>query len=58
MPTKDGFNNRQLHIEDYLRMIPAEQGRQEGVLDYRRIAEEIGTITDFWTDNLLELQKG
>ena len=55
MPTKDGFNNRQLHIEDYLRMIPAEQGRQEGVLDYRRIAEEIGTITDFWTDNLLEL---
>ena len=55
MSTKDGYNNRQLHIEDYLRMIPAEQGRQGGVLDYRRIAEKIGTITDFWTDNLLEL---
>ncbi|MEE1228415.1 MAG: group II intron reverse transcriptase/maturase [Lachnospiraceae bacterium] len=25
------------------------------MLDYRRIAEKIGTITDFWTDNLLEL---
>ena len=55
MSTKDGYNNRQLHIEDYLRMIPADQGRQGGVLDYRRIAEKIGTITDFWTDNLLEL---
>ena len=55
MSTKDGYNNRQLHIEDYLRMIPAEQERQGGVLDYRRIAEKIGTITDFWTDNLLEL---
>ena len=53
--TESGFKNRQLHIEDYLRMIPAEQERQGGVLDYRRIAEKIGTITDFWTDNLLEL---
>ena len=55
MSTKDGFKNRQLHMEDYLRVIPAEQGRETGVFDYRRIAEDDNTITDFWTDNLLEL---
>ena len=42
-------------MEDYLRVIPAEQGRKTGVFDYRRIVEDDNTITDFWTDNLLEL---
>lgn len=55
MSTKDGFNGRQLHIEDYLWKIPAEQGKQAGVPAYQRIAEEEGIITDFWTDNLLDL---
>ena len=27
-------------MEDYLRVIPAEQGRETGVFDYRRIAED------------------
>ena len=55
MSTKDGFNGRQLHIEDYLCGIPAEQGKEAGVPDYRRIAEDDSIITNFWTDNLLEL---
>ena len=36
--TKDGFKDRQLHIEDYLQMVSAEQN----------------IITDFQTDNLME----
>ena len=55
MATKDGFNGRQLQIEDYLCVIPAEQGKEAGVPDYRRIAEDDSIITNFWTDNLLEL---
>lgn len=55
MPTKDGFEGRQLHMEDYLWKIPAEQGKEKGVPDYRRIAGDDNTITNFWTDNLLEL---
>lgn len=31
METRHGFKYRQLHIEDYLREIPAEQGRVTGV---------------------------
>ena len=31
METKHGTKYRQLHIEDYLREIPAEQGRGTGV---------------------------
>lgn len=53
--TKDGFKDRQLHREDYLQMIPAEQGRQAEVSVYQRITENNDIITDFWTDNLLEL---
>ena len=53
--TKDGFKDRQLHMEDYLQMIPAEQGRQAEVSVYQRITENNDIITDFWTDNLLEL---
>jgi len=53
--TKDGFKDRQLHMEDYLQMVPAEQGEYAEVSVYQRITENNDTITDFWTDNLLEL---
>lgn len=55
MSTKDGWGGRQLHMEDYLCGIPAEQGKETGVPDYRRIAEDECIITNFWTDKLLEL---
>lgn len=55
MITKDGFKDRQLHIEDYLCVIPAERGRKTGVSVYQRIAGGDDIITDFWTNNLLEL---
>ena len=45
--TKDRFNNRQLHIEDYLQMVSAEQKEYAEVLDYQRIAENNHIITDF-----------
>jgi len=53
--TNDGFKDRQLHIEDYLQMAAAEQGEYAEVFIYQRIAENNHTITDFWTENLLEL---
>ncbi len=55
MTTKDGFKDRQLHIEDYLWEIPAEREREAGVSVYQRIAGGDDIITDFWTNNLLEL---
>lgn len=53
--TKDGFKDRQLHMEDYLQMVPAEQGENAEGFVYQRITENNDIITDFWTDNLLEL---
>ena len=53
--TKDGFKDRQLHMEDYLQMASAEQKEYAGVSVYQRITENNDIITDFWTDNLLEL---
>ena len=53
--TKDGFKDRQLHMEDYLQMVSAEQKEYAGVSVYQRITENNDIITDFWTDNLLEL---
>ena len=53
--TESRFKNRQLHIEDYLQMVSAEQGEYAEVFDYRKITEKSGIITDYWTDNLLEL---
>ena len=53
--TESRFKNRQLHIEDYLQMVSAEQKEYAEVFDYRRIAEKSGIITDYWTDNLLDL---
>ena len=53
--TESGFKNRQLHIEDYLQMVSAEQKEYAEVFDYSRITEKSGVITDYWTNNLLEL---
>jgi len=53
--TKNGFKNRQLHIEDYLQMVSAEQKEYAEVFDYQRITENNDIIADFWTNNLMEL---
>ena len=49
--TKDGLEDRQLHIEDYLQMVSAEQKEYAEVFDYSKIAEKSGVITDYWTNN-------
>ncbi len=53
--TESRFKNRQLHIEDYLQMVSAEQREYAEVFDYSKITEKSGVITDYWTNNLLEL---
>ena len=53
--TKSRFKNRQLHIEDYLQMVSAEQKENAEVFDYSKITEKSGIITDYWTDSLLDL---
>ena len=53
--TKDGIKDRQLHMEDYLQMVSAEQKEYAEVSVYQRITENNDIITNFWTDNLLEL---
>lgn len=55
MATEDGFEYRQLHIEDYLLMVSAEQREQAEEYARRRIASDDDAITDLWTDELLEL---
>ena len=52
--TESGFKNRQLHMEDYLQMVSAEQKEYAEVFDYSKITEK-SVITDYWTNNLLEL---
>ena len=52
--TKDGFKDRQLHIEDYLQMVSAEQKEYAEVSAHQRITENNDIITDFQTDGLLE----
>ena len=52
METGHGIKYRQLHIEDYLREIPAEQGRETGEYAHERITGNPDTNTDFRTDNL------
>ena len=52
--TKDGFKYRQLHIEDYLQMVSAEQKENAEVYAHQRIAENNDIITDFQTDSLME----
>ena len=51
--TESGFKNRQLHMEDYLQMVSAEQKEYAEVFDYSKITEKSGVITDYWTNNLL-----
>ena len=53
--TESRFKNRQLHMEDYLQMVSAEQKEYAEVCDYSKIAEKSGVITDYWTNNLLDL---
>ena len=53
--TESRFKNRQLHMEDYLQMVSAEQREYAEVFDYCKIAEKSGAITNYWTDNLLDL---
>ena len=53
--TESGFKNRQLHMEDYLQMVSAEQREYAEVFDYSKITEKSGVITDYWTNNLLGL---
>lgn len=55
MATKDGFEYRQLHIEDYLPRVSAEQREQAEEYARQRIAGDDDAITDQWTNNLLEL---
>ncbi len=52
--TKDGSKDRQLHIEDYLQMVSAEQKEYAEVSAHQRIAENNHIITDFQTDKLME----
>lgn len=52
--TEDGFKNRQLHIEDYLQMVSAEQKEYAEVFAHQRIAENNDIITDFQADGLME----
>lgn len=54
METSHGTKYRQLHIEDYLQEIPAEQGKVTGVYAHEWIAGKPGTNTDFWTERLLD----
>ena len=53
--TESRYKNRQLHIEDYLQMVSAEQKENAEVFDYSKITEKSSVITDYWTNNLLEL---
>lgn len=52
--TKDGFKNRQLHMEDYLQMVSAQQKEYAEVFAHQRITENNDIITDFETDGLME----
>ena len=51
METGHGIKYRQLHMEDYLQEIPAEQGRAAGVYAHEWITGNTDTDTDFWTEN-------
>ncbi len=51
--TKNEIKDRQLHIEDYLQMVSAEQKEYAEVSAHSRITENNDIITDFQTDELL-----
>ena len=46
--TESRYKNRQLHIEDYLQMVSAEQKEYAEVFDYSKITEKSSVITDYW----------
>ena len=52
--TKNESKDRQLHIEDYLQMVSAEQKEYAEVSAHSRITENNDIITEFQTDKLLE----
>ena len=52
--TDDRFKDRQLHNDDYLQMVSAEQKEYAEVSACQGIAENNRIITDFQTDGLLE----
>lgn len=52
--TESGFKNRQLHMEDYLQMVSAEQKEYAEVSAHQRITENNDIITNFQTDSLME----
>ncbi|RBP66750.1 group II intron reverse transcriptase/maturase [Alkalibaculum bacchi] len=52
--TKNEIKDRQLHIEDYLQMVSAEQKEYAEVSVHSRITENNDISTDFQTDELLE----
>ena len=52
--TNDGFKDRQLHIEDYLQMVSAEQKEYAEASACSRIAENTNVITDLQGTGLLE----
>ncbi|NLJ91291.1 MAG: group II intron reverse transcriptase/maturase [Clostridiales bacterium] len=52
--TKDGFKYRQLHIEDYLQMVSAEQKEYAEVYAHQKISENNVIIIDFQTNDLME----
>ena len=52
--TKNENKDRQLHIEDYLQRVSAEQKEHAEVSAHLRITENNDIITDFQTDELLE----
>lgn len=53
--TKNEFKDRQLHTEDYLQRVSAEQKEHAEVSTHSRIAENNDTITYSQTDKLMEL---
>jgi len=52
--TYDGFKYRQLHMEDYLQMVSAEQKEYAEAYAHQRISENNNIITNFQTEDLLE----
>ena len=52
--TKNEIKDRQLHNEDYLQRVSAEQKEYAEVSAHSRITENNDIITDFQTDELLE----
>ena len=46
--TESRFKNRQLHMEDYLQMVSAEQKEYAEVFDYSKITEKVELMVCRW----------